>query len=106
MSIVYPILRVRQKGFEEVNWRLTTQPGSGGAGVWTPVCLSSSPTRLPPALRAAPEQLVPGAEVAETSGQLGGEWGHGRREGGLAYGPSLDVLEKEGVKSLCKEICK
>lgn len=40
MFIIYPFLQVTDQEFAEVNWRLVTQPGSGGAGGWTPICLS------------------------------------------------------------------
>lgn len=90
-----------EQGFDGVNWRLLTQLGSNGAGVWTPGRLPP----VPPALLTGPGQLVPECRRSRSPASLGGEWGTGRG-GGLAQRPHLDALEKEGVKSLCKEICK
>ena len=90
-----------EKGFDEVNWRLLTQPGGNGAGVWTPGCLPP----VPQPLKRASEQLVPRVQAVKISGQL--LWGVGNwKRRRPAQRPYLDALEKEGVKSLCKEICK
>lgn len=97
-------MQARTKGFDEVKWKLVTQPGCGEARVWTPDTLSFFLSRQDPPSDEA-QVVKTGCQDLWPVWVGNGEWGT-VRGGGLTQRPYLDVLEKEGVKSLCKEICK
>lgn len=71
-------MQARTKGFDEVKWKLVTEPGCGEARVWTPDTLSFFLSRQdPPSDEAGPEHRW-SRQVVKTSGQFG--WGMGSGE--------------------------